>query len=534
MKKSLLVCAAAVCICTGISQAEETIVPRFDLKRLFLEGNTILPAHEVSAILNKYTGSQRDFGTLQEAMDELEAAYRKRGYSMVTVILPEQELERGTVIINVLEPTVKEVVVDGNSHFSRQNVLNALPVLKVGQPPNTRELSQNLRAANENPARKLNIQFKSDKKETDLIAKIKVTDQKPWKVALTGDNTGNLQSGYYRMGLLLQHANLWGLDHLAALQYVTSPDHAEKVSIVSGSYRIPIYSIGDTIDLFGGYSDLDNGTSRISGTDLSISGKGIVAGTRYNLTLPRFGAYEHKLSAGMDYRLYDNTVRLVNQTQDISPDVVAHPFSLTYGNAWNSQLVSVEGYLGLLHNEPWGAQGEQADFEHIRSGAKADYWIMRYGFNKTVRPGADWIFRVSGNGQYTPDRLIPGEQFGMGGASSIRGYGEREEAFDAGFSGLFEIYSPDFGQIAHIPEKLKLRLLCFFDGGYGYNLRPQTQASEQIDNFLTSTGVGLRLGLWDYFSFGLDWGYAMNNSVSTVDTTRRGDHRIHFNGQLQF
>jgi len=161
MKRALLLGIIGLSLLAAPLHADETIVPRFDINRLLLEGNTILPSPEVDAILKKYTGPQKDFGTLQEAMDELEAACRKRGYTMVTVILPEQELERGMVTINVVEPRVKEILIEGNKHYSRENILNALPTLKSGVPPKVTAISENLRAANENPARKLALQFKT-------------------------------------------------------------------------------------------------------------------------------------------------------------------------------------------------------------------------------------------------------------------------------------------------------------------------------------------------------------------------------------
>lgn len=524
MRRRLLLAALLLTVSSPV-RADETVVPRFDIKSILLEGNTVLPTPVVASILKKYTGPQKDFGTLQEAMDELETAYRKRGYTMVTVILPEQELQRGTVIINALEPTVKEIIVEGNKHFSRDNILAALPTLKTNVPPKVTEISENLRAANENPAKKMTLQFKAKDKPEDLAAVIQVKDQKPWKVALNGDNTGSKQSGYYRMGLTLQHSNLWDMDHVAALSYSTSPDHADKVKIISGSYRLPIYKLGDTIDLFGGYSDVDNGITQISGTDLSVSGKGIVSGVRYNLTLPRFGEYEQKLQMGMDYRLYDNTVTLLGT--DLAKDVVAHPFSVTYGGAWNTETITADGYVGVLHNQPWGGQGQQSDFAAVRGGAVADYWIFRYGFNKMVRLPEDWLVRAFGTGQYTPDRLIPGEQFGLGGSSSVRGYEEREESWDAGFSGGLELYSPDIAKLAEIPHT-QFRLAGFFDGGTGYNLR--RQAGENGSNALTSLGTGFRLGISDYFSFSLDWGYALKRSTNTL----RGGSAVHFKGSITY
>lgn len=530
MKRALLFGAIALWLLAAPLAAEEIVVPRFDISRILLEGNTILPSPEVDAILKKYTGPQKDFGTLQEAMDELEAAYRKRGYTMVTVILPEQELERGMVTINVVEPRVKEILIEGNRHYSRENILNALPTLKSGVPPKVTAISENLRAANENPARKLALQFKTGENDTDLKAVVQVSDQKPWRVTLSGDNTGSsttgaYRTGRYRTGIGFQHFNLFDLDHMLALQYITSPDHFEEVQIFSGSYRLPLYRWGDTLDIFGAYSDVDSGTTQISGTDLSVSGKGAVAGFRYNMNLPRSGNYEQKLVGGMDYRLYDNEAVIFGQ--DLAGDVVAHPLSLTYGGIWSTDLLVLDGSLGLLYNIPWGNQGHKKDFIAVRDGAEADYTIVRYGASAMLRPGEDWILRLAGTGQYTPDRLIPGEQFGLGGSMSVRGYEEREESWDGGISGNLELYSPDLGRPLKLPQS-QLRLVGFYDIGYGYNLRPQ--AGELRDHSLSGAGAGLRLSAGEYFNFSLDWGHAFKHSINTSS----GENRIHFRAAMTY
>jgi len=500
-------------------------VPQFAIKRFMLEGNTILDLMQVTRILNPYTGPQRDFGDIQQAMEQLEKAYRDRGYTMVTVVLPEQELAGGEVRLQAIEPRITEIKIDGNRHFSRENILASLPTLKTGVTPRVNAISENLRAANENPARKMTLQFKAQDNPEELHAVLQVKDQKPWKVSLSGDNTGSDATGRYRTGLGFQHFNLFNRDHVAALQYTTSPDHVETVKIVSGSYRMPFYKIGDTLDIFGAYSDVDSGTSQISGTDIKVSGKGVVSGFRYNMNLPRFGEYEQKLIGGMDYRLYDNSAVVLGT--ELGKDVVAHPLSLTYGGVWTTEPLAVDGSLGLLYNIPWGHLGKDEDFTAARSEAAADYLILRYGLNFMLRPGADWMIRVAAAGQYTNDRLIPGEQFGLGGSAVLRGYVEREESWDAGFSGSFEIYSPDIAGLMKLPSG-QFRLLAFFDGGTGYNLRPQP--GELVSNSLKSVGAGFRFGIGEIFSFSLDWGYALDDS----NQTRRGGSALHFKGQLSY
>ena len=109
----------------------------------------------------------------------------------------------------------------------------------------------------------------------------------------------------------------------------------------------------------------------------------------------------------------------------------------------------------------------------------------------------------------------------------MRGYEEREESWDAGFSGGIELYSPDLGKLLTIPHT-QFRQAIFFDGDTGYNLR--RQAGEGDSNALTSVGTGFRLGISEYFSFSLDWGYALRRSANTL----RGGSAVHFKGSITY
>ena len=50
---------------------------------------------------------------------------------------------------------------------------------------------------------------------------VKVSDEQPWKVSVTLDNTGTPQTGNYRVGLGFVHANLFDRDHMLTAQYIT-------------------------------------------------------------------------------------------------------------------------------------------------------------------------------------------------------------------------------------------------------------------------------------------------------------------------
>jgi hemolysin activation/secretion protein len=62
--------------------------------------------------------------------------YHARGYNVVTVQLPEQELNGGVVRLNVIQARLSRLTVSGNRYYSEQNIRAGLPTLQPGQTPN--------------------------------------------------------------------------------------------------------------------------------------------------------------------------------------------------------------------------------------------------------------------------------------------------------------------------------------------------------------------------------------------------------------
>lgn len=500
--------------------------PRFDISRYQVEGNSILLAAEVERILAPFTGKGNDFGTLQQAVDALEQAYRSRGYHAVKVLLPEQELKGGVVRLTVLEVRIGTVTVEGNKHFDNANIRKSIPQLKEGTVPNLDRISMNIRVANENPARKTQMLLQGDDGKDTTNALLKVVDEKPWKAGISLDDTGNDQTGSLRLGFMLQHANLFGLDHLATAQYTTSPDHADKVSIYSLGYRIPLYNWGDSLDLYGGYSDVDSGTVQSGVLSLNVSGKGTFAGIRYNQNLTRLGSYEHRLMYGFDYRRFENKVDFagtqLGTTTEALPLSIGYSGSYAFGSNGETDM-----WVSLSQNIPGGDKGESSDYHKLRADAPADFTVLRAGGSLRASLPGDWQARVSFNGQYTTVPLIPGEQFGAGGQNSLRGFEERELANDIGISGTLECYSPDLMKLSN-NSNAQLRALVFYDTAYLERNKPQPGEDSRLG--ASSTGLGLRLAIARNLVASTDYAFIIDPDGN--HTT--GDGRWHFKVQLTF
>lgn len=518
MTKMLLSLFAGLALGAAAGAVRADDVIRFAIGRFQVEGNTLLPAADVAAALAPYTGSARDFGDVQRALEALEGLYHARGWRLVAVQLPEQELNGGVVRLHVVETPLRQVEVAGNRRFDEANIRASLPALRPGATPNLDDVSRNLRLANENPAKKVRLSLAGTDgaaADTGVDARVDVADERPWTVMLNADNTGTEATGKTHAGLLLQHANLWGRDHVGTLQYTTSPEHSGRVAVWAAGYHVPLYAPGDSVDLFASYSNVDSGAVTTGLGALAVTGKGAVYGARYNQLLARRGNLDGRLVYGVDVKAYKNDVVIAGI--NFGNDVTVHPLSVGYAGSYAMASGATDFSLALVQNVAGGTRGGASDFAAVRSGAGAGYRLLRFSFALAASSARDWQTRVLLGGQWTRDALVPGEQFGAGGATTVRGFGERDLATDTGIVSNVELVTPNLCARAG----WQCRLLAFHDTAWGE--RNRALAAELRHAALSSAGLGLRFAAGTAASVQLDYGHALH--VGEVAVTSR--NRLH-------
>ena len=484
-------------------------IVRFEIGRFEVSGNTLLGAAEIERAVAPFTGKGRDFGDVQRALEALEALYHARGYSLVRVQLPEQELVGGAVRLQVLQTPIGRVKVEGNGSFSTANVRRSLPALREGETPNLAHVSANLKLANENPARKLKLSLGGGQDES-VDARVEVLDERPWTVMANVDNTGTGATGKTHAGLVLQHANLWGRDHVGSLQYTTTVEEPSQVAVWALGYHVPLYASSAALDFYASYSDVDSGVVTAGLFHLAVSGRGAVYGARYGKLLDKRSLggreLEGRLIAGLEVKAYKNSVMLFDQ--DFGNDVTVRPLSIGYLGRLALDKGELNVSATLLRNIPGGARGAQEDFTAARSGARAGYSAVRLAgaFSRGIGAGG-WLGRVLANGQYSPDALVPGEQFGAGGSTSVRGFDERALASDSGLGLNLEVYTPNLCS----RSGWQCRLLGFYDAAYGK--RNAALPGELRSTSIAGAGLGLRFAAGRAASLQLDYGHAVKQGA---------------------
>ena len=509
---------------TAGSPAAPAAAPKFEIRTYVVEGNTLLKREKIERVLAPFTGKDKDFGDVQHALEALQSAYQESGYGSVEIRLPEQELDRGEVKFVAVEAKIGKIVVEGNEHFTSQNIRRSIPALREGVTPNSREIAQSVRLANENPAKQSTVLLKGAEQEGQIDATIRVADIKPSRYSLSLDNTGNENTGSYRLGLAYQNANLFDRDHVLTAQYLTSPQNFNDVSVYGLGYRIPLYAQGDSVDLVLGYSNVNSGTVQ----DLfNVTGKGTVYALRYNQGLAKWGDIEHKLTYGLDYRAYQNNVKPVGGNANLVPDVTVHPFSVTYLASLRAEERELSVFLSFVQNLPGMNDGTDDIFKKARfQVGTAGYRLYRFGGSYSRPIIGDWQARIRLDAQYSDDSLVTGEQFAIGGADNVRGFNERFASNDKGYRTNWEIYSPDWGKRMGLSDG-RARFLVFYDTGS--ISRNQALPGEHDAASLDSWGLGMRLSYKNYFTARMDVAHILHDGTQgLVSDGRRNLTVVHF------
>ena len=200
--------------------------------------------------------------------------------------------------------------------------------------------------------------------------------------------------------------------------------------------------------------------------------------------------------------------------------VTVHPLTLDYtaqtgGNTPKSFNLSLARNLGL-----GGTHTDTAAFEAVRTGAKRNYTVLRANASASVPVAEDWLLGGRLSLQHSGDPLVPGEQFGAGGANSVRGYQEREVTGDRGVLASVELTGPKLGWAAE--HKIDLRAVAFVDVAQVSNQQGAPCSGTRSSCSLASLGIGLRLG-----TANVQARLFVANALKDGSTTQSHDWRSH-------
>jgi hemolysin activation/secretion protein len=143
-----------------IEEAPEEEEPdiKFFVKNIELIGGELFLADRFEGIISKYENREVSLKELHNLTREISREYLKKGY-IVTCFIPEQDIEGGIVILQVIEARMGALEVSDHKYFARHRI-GYYWSLKQGDFLSYNEMSRSLQLMNKNPDRQVKVNLR--------------------------------------------------------------------------------------------------------------------------------------------------------------------------------------------------------------------------------------------------------------------------------------------------------------------------------------------------------------------------------------
>lgn len=483
---------------SGNSAAAKPAGPpvRFDIDEYRVEGATSLPQIAIEEAVYPFLGPRRTSDDVEKARAAVEKAYHDKGFQTVAVAVPQQDAQRGFVVLKVTENRVGRLRVKNSRYFDTAAIKQNATSLKEGTLPNFKEVTRDIVSLNRWPDRRVTPSLRAGLAPGTVDVDLNVEDTFPLHGTAELNNRQSPGTTPLRQSYSLRYDNLWQRGDSMTLTYQDAPLRRKDAMVISGSYMARTDYDWLNVLLYGLKSD--SAVATVGGSN--VIGPGEVIGGRAVMTLPTKGELFHTLSLGIDYKHFAQTLSLGTDTFD-SPVTYA-PLVASYGATWQG-----EGRLTQLNSSVTvgtrGIGSSPAEFDAKRYKATGSFIHLNADVSHTHELGEG--FQVFGKmqAQVADQPLVSSEQFSLGGHDTVRGYLESEVLGDYGIAGTLEFRSPNVAP--YLEQKLDnplgqaikfnvfddWRFFAFADAGRARIHEPLIEQQVQFD--LASYGIGTRI-----------------------------------------
>lgn len=491
------------------------------IRSIVFQGNTVISSEQLADAVKDFTDRElaiEDMGTLT---DKVTLLYQEKGFILARAYLPEQEIKDGVLTIAIAEGRVGKLQTTGKTPYSDTVIKRYFePQQKQGVVKES-SLERGLVMSNEVPNLKTEVVLKEGEKRgsVDLVINARDTSRMTLDAQLKVDynNYGSplvSPSRFGVEGLFTDHR--WGSQ--LKLRGVTG-DTPENSTLVHGEYTLPINSYGTKI---GGHLLWSN---YIIGQDLSqlgLAGTSRIYGGWAAHPLIKKKNMSMEVSGGLEYRQTYGEV--LNQTTNVD-DYHTWWATVAFDNLdrfLGKNIVSVTGRMG--HITP------DNRYPNTRQNVPLSFWRANADVARVQKLFGFTSLLVRASGQITEDRLLPSEEFSLGGYGSVRGWEPTSFLGDYGYSASGELLfaPPGLAEKQVFGQRLAqmFQLALFYDLGRVYVNEPTT------DEYRTETafgyGWGFRIFYKDRFTFKYDLG------IPTAPLEGKPNHVHYFLGTFKF
>jgi hemolysin activation/secretion protein len=474
------------------------IAGTFRVKQFVLNGSRIFSQAEIDRVTKAFTDRPITFADVLQARSQINELYLNQGYITTGAYVPEQDFQDGgNVQITIVEGGLESIEIQGNtrlnSGYLRSRIANA------GKAPLNREqLLEGLQLLRLNPLlSNLSATLEGGTKPGKSILTVKVQEAPSFDTQFSVNNNRSPSVGSFKRGVQMSEGNLFGFGDSLNVGY----SNTKGSNSWDVGYSIPISPQDTTLSF-----NLGASTSNVIEKPFNLLK--IESKSRYyELTLrqPLQRRTTSEIAVGLTFSRRESETNLGFENIGpfpLSPGaddrgstrVSALRFFQELTKRSDKQVLAFRSQfsLGLNTFDATSNGGTIPDSQFFSWRGQAQ-WV------KLIGNDPESLLLLRADAQLANRPLLSGEQFGIGGVDSVRGYRQDALLTDSGLFGSAEVRLP----IARIPSwNSTISLAPFLEWGRGWN---QGRESPEVST-LFSGGLGLRWRVANKLTARLDWG----------------------------
>ncbi len=441
------------------------------LKSVSFKGHAVLAEDALQAVAKPYIGKSMGNADLAKLKYDLTRAFYDRGYILVKVATPPQNLSDGTLEVEIYEAKVGDVKLH-NDGVLKSHIANAISgQVKTGEVFDETRVESMVSDLNDLKGVQASATLQQGKQflASDLHLNLDKVDENQHRLDL--DNYGAKLTGTNAATLHLEHSNHFGLGETLAFQGRRSSDDMWSTEFSGDSpigyrnlklelsYLHSENAIGDRLAALDAEGESNIGTVGLSSKLLNTHEQQVTVRGGYEARNHKSFLFDVRDTKDDIRQLFAETTYLRRSRGNIS-----------YGAVKVKQGVDIMGASG------------KSDAGNSRAKGDPQAFIAQPTLYGRYRPTDKGKITALLNGQIATDTLLSSDLFILGGYGSVRGFEPAQETGEGGYN-----FSLEYDHEIVVHEQWQVTLGPWVDGGTVYN---RIDGAVQDKN-LYSVGMGL-------------------------------------------
>jgi len=474
---------------------------KFVLKQLFIQGKSIYDKRALKPLYTSYLKKELTLKNIYEIAQRITNKYRNDGYILSKAIVPPQKIRDGVVHLRIIEGYIDKIKIQGPVRGPRKLINKYKKNILKSRPLRAHDLERYLLLIDDLPGVTAKSILKPSEDKPSATTMTLILADKAFVGHVGTDNRGSKFNGPYQFLGGVTVNSLLGDNSRAGVQGVLT-SQTEELLFLNAFYDLPINDEGTRLFFSSSVSESEPGATlkqfNINGDSTSIT---------LRLTHPFLRSRGENLTGHLGFSGRNSTTKILGLLD--SEDrlrVMNMGVSYDYADEYKGvNLIRLNLSKGLNIFDAT----ESGSSNLSRSQGKSNFTKLTGNLMRIQSLSPSWNLLGAASWQYSFDKLLASEEFGVGGSQYGRAYDSSEITGDHGIAFKVELqkaFRPAWDYLSDF------QLYSFLDYGSVWNKVQTSTGAKRQD--LTSIGLGMRFNITDSISGYLEMNQPISDNVA--------------------